>query len=141
MAFKECLMVEHHVMIYLNLLELSLCSLMLDLLLFNLSMANPSKMVKQTKSNKKLNMYISVQLSLSNWSLQQARRTDSTRLDWSKPQLTQELVSLFLLYIKQTNFQSKILSRNDSGQQLLVSSSPTLKQQQVSVSLNYILIN
>ena len=35
----------------------------------------------------------------------------------------------------------KILIRNDSGPRPLVSSPPTQKQQQASVSLNYMLIN
>ena len=46
-------------------------------------------------------MYISVQLSLSKWSFQQTRRTEITRIDWSKTYLTQELVSLSALKLKQ----------------------------------------
>ena len=79
-------------------------------------------------------MYISVQFSLSNWSFQQARRTEIPRLDQSNPQLTLELVSLFLLNLKQINCQSKRLSRNNSGPQPLVSSPPTLKQQKFQFS-------
>ena len=45
-------------------------------------------------------MFISVQLSLSNWSFQQARKTDSPRLDWSNHWSTQELVSLFFAKAK-----------------------------------------
>ena len=52
-------------------------------------------------------MSILVQLSVSEWSFQQAIRTYSPRLDWSKPQSTQELVSLFSLNLKQVNRQSK----------------------------------
>ena len=41
-----------------------------------------NKKYKQTKSNKNWKFSISVQLSLSNWSFQQARKTYSPRLDW-----------------------------------------------------------
>ena len=104
------------------------------------TMQKPSKMVNQIKSKKKLKHIHFISIIFVKLVIPAGKKNRQSKTWLVKALSTQELVSLFSLKPKQKNCQSKILSRNDSGPRPLVSSPPTQKQQQASVSLDYMLI-
>ena len=98
-------------------------------------------MVKQTKSNKKLKHVHLSPIIFVKLVIPAGKKDRHTKTRLVKALVDSGASESILTKAKADKLPVKRLSRNDSGPRPLVSSLPTLKQQQVSVSLNYMLIN
>ena len=104
-------------------------------------MRKPSIMVKQTKSKKKLKykhfspiIFVKLVISAGKKGRQSKTRLVEALVDSGASESILAKASADKMPVKR-------IRRNNSGLRPLVSLSPTQKQQQASVSLNYMLIN